>query len=280
MALRYPGSTWMPTAGRSGHRNYRRSNPLLVLHTRESPRVGGTYAWPPHISIDLNTGVVHQHVEFHSSAYAMRHSEPNRRGGRPTYQVELVGYARDVPHYNDEWYESLADMVSWFHHNLGVPLEFPKPFGGSETYGSHGTVRVGTAHEWEALTGIVGHQHAPDNAHWDPGKLDVTRLEHFLHAEHHTPAHAPEPAPHHDLTPHNGGTVTLTLALPILRHQVPNTKSQHVRDLQGLLTAHGHGTTIDGAFGPSVEKAVKAFQTANHLHTDGVAGSDTWRHLL
>ncbi len=280
MTIRYPGAVWMPTARRGGHRNYRRSNPLLVLHTRESPRVGGTYPWPPHMSIDLNTGEVHQHVEFHSSAYAMRHSQPNRRGGRPTYQVELVGYARDTPHYSDEWYAALADLVSWFHHNLGVPLAFPKPFAGSDAYGLHGSVRTTSQGAWDALTGIVGHQHAYDNSHWDPGKLDVTRLRHFLDGESHTPDHAPEPEAHHDLTEHPEGTVTIQVSLPIIRHVRPNTRSQHVKNLQALLNAHGASLVVDGAYGPDGEKAVKTFQADHHLTVDGVVSTGTWRALL
>ncbi len=283
MTLRYPGAVWMPTAHRGGHRNYRRSNPLLVLHTRESPRVGGTYPWPPHMSIDLTTGVVHQHVEFSRSAYALAHSEPNRRGGRPTYQVEIVGYARDVPHYPDAWYAALADLVAWFHHNLGVPIAFPKPFAGSDAYGVHGSVRSRTAADWESLTGVVGHQHAFDNRHWDPGRLDVVKLEHFLHAAHHGPTAQPTPPPpaeHHDISQHNGGITMLTVALPILRHQVPNTKGQHVSNLQGLLVAHGADMEVDGAFGPATERRVREFQTAQHLHADGIVGHDTWRALV
>jgi hypothetical protein len=251
-----------------------------VLHTRESPRLGGVYTWPPHLSVDLHTGKAHQHVEFNRSAYAMHHSQPNRRGGRPTFQVELVGYARDVPHYPDSWYAALADLISWFHHNLDVPIEFPKPFGGSETYGAGGTVRVGTARQWEKLAGIVGHQHAYRNAHWDPGKLDVARVTHFLADHHHTPQIAPEPAAHHDITSHPEGTVTLTLALPVLRHVKPNTRGQHVSNAQALLNAHGASLTVDGAFGPSMERAVKSFQSVHHLHADGIVGASTWRMLL
>ena len=30
--------------------------------------------------------------------------------------------------------------------------------------------------KWRAFTGICGHQHVPDNDHWDPGRLDVSRM--------------------------------------------------------------------------------------------------------
>ncbi len=278
----------MPTRGRSGHIRVRRDNPLVVLHTRETSQssVGGTYPWPPHMSISLTTGVVHQHIEFSRTAYALHHSEPNRRGGRPTYQIEIGGRARDVPHYDDDWYEALAHLLAWFHHNLNVPLEFPLPFGGSETYGEHGKGRTQTAREWEALTGIVGHQHAFDNRHWDPGHLDVVRLQHFLgqtsHASHEPevipPAH--EPPAHHDLREHPEGVTIVNIPLPILKHVRPNTKGQHVKNLQALLNAHGASLTEDGAFGPAGERAVKEFQSDNHLSADGVVGANTWRKLL
>ncbi|WSB58623.1 peptidoglycan-binding protein (plasmid) [Streptomyces cellulosae] len=53
-----------------------------------------------------------------------------------------------------------------------------------------------------------------------------------------------------------------------------------VRNLQRLLTAHGHPVTVDGDFGPRTQSALVAFQRARHLAADGVAGRQTWRALL
>ncbi|WP_230883364.1 peptidoglycan-binding domain-containing protein [Streptomyces venezuelae] len=38
--------------------------------------------------------------------------------------------------------------------------------------------------------------------------------------------------------------------------------------------------TTDGAFVPATTTAVKAFQTRNQLHADGVIGPNTWNRLV
>lgn len=53
-------------------------------------------------------------------------------------------------------------------------------------------------------------------------------------------------------------------------------KNDNVRRLQQALTQLGYyAGTIDGGFGDGTEAAVRAFQTANNLKVDGVAGSAT-----
>ena len=57
----------------------------------------------------------------------------------------------------------------------------------------------------------------------------------------------------------------------------PGTKgSQSVAELQAALTSLGYAAgTPDGSYGPSTVEAVSAFQTANNLPVDGVAGPAT-----
>ena len=50
------------------------------------------------------------------------------------------------------------------------------------------------------------------------------------------------------------------------------------RDLNTRLKLHP-ALTVDGAFGPKTESAVKAFQTKMHLSVDGVVGPKTWHAL-
>ncbi|GLV59213.1 hypothetical protein KDH_60400 [Dictyobacter sp. S3.2.2.5] len=53
-----------------------------------------------------------------------------------------------------------------------------------------------------------------------------------------------------------------------------------VTALQRQLNAHGSSLTVDGAFGPATESAVKSFQSSQGLSADGVAGLDTWSRLV
>ncbi len=57
-------------------------------------------------------------------------------------------------------------------------------------------------------------------------------------------------------------------------------RGEAVERLQRLLREHGFPTgRIDGRFGPATEAALLAFQRANGLLADGIAGPLTWRAL-
>jgi hypothetical protein len=66
------------------------------------------------------------------------------------------------------------------------------------------------------------------------------------------------------------------LGRPTLR---TGDKGQHVRNLQERLKVHGHDLAIDGDFGTKTELAVRAFQKAEGLGADGIAGQYTWAEL-
>ncbi|MER7675604.1 TIGR03767 family metallophosphoesterase [Streptomyces sp. NPDC096934] len=52
-----------------------------------------------------------------------------------------------------------------------------------------------------------------------------------------------------------------------------------VTALQRQLNAHGASLDIDGSYGPATESAVRAFQSAHGLPSDGVVASTTWQTL-
>ena len=53
-----------------------------------------------------------------------------------------------------------------------------------------------------------------------------------------------------------------------------------VRQVQRQLVRHGFAISIDGRFGPVTEAAVREFQGARGLPTDGIVGTDTWEQLV
>lgn len=55
---------------------------------------------------------------------------------------------------------------------------------------------------------------------------------------------------------------------------------RHVRGLQRALNKRGSSLLIDGDFGGVTDSAVRAFQSANQLVSDGQAGPVTWRALM
>jgi hypothetical protein len=73
-------------------------------------------------------------------------------------------------------------------------------------------------------------------------------------------------------------TESLVKKLPTLKR---GAKGEHVESLQGLLMARSHPEIkIDGSFGASTEKAVRAVQRWGGVHDDGVVGPSTWPVLL
>ncbi|WP_067846457.1 peptidoglycan-binding domain-containing protein [Nocardia lijiangensis] len=57
------------------------------------------------------------------------------------------------------------------------------------------------------------------------------------------------------------------------------SRGDAVRQAQCLLQLHGYRVSIDGAFGPDTDAAVRDLQAAYGLKIDGVVGPDTWTVL-
>lgn len=166
-------------------------NPHVVIHTTESPRGSynairnlwrGSGNWNkglPHFLADGSRYV--QLLPLNVGAYTLENksggADTNRSG--PVIQVEICGYANDD--FNDvemnalaKW---LADLVK-----AGIPLDlsqhphFYGPNEGIVLARPDAPQRVSAA-AFQSFNGFMGHQHAPENAHWDPGRLDADRVE-------------------------------------------------------------------------------------------------------
>lgn len=71
-------------------------------------------------------------------------------------------------------------------------------------------------------------------------------------------------------------TVTITLT-----EIKSGSKGEQVKTAQRLLNALGYSCgTVDGIFGTKTVAAVKKFQTAKKLTSDGIVGTNTWNKLL
>lgn len=175
-----PGAGLSVSAGR----------PKVVLHTTESPRGSfeqvrnlwrGSANWGrglPHFLADGPRIV--QLLPLNVGAYTLENApggaDTNRSG--PAIQVERCRYAADE--MTDEEYRAdgkwLADLV-----RAGVDLDLsqhPRFLGqGDGMLATYGAAQRMSAAEYEAFNGFCGHQHVPENAHWDPGRIDGDRLE-------------------------------------------------------------------------------------------------------
>jgi hypothetical protein len=156
-----------------------------ILHTTEGGWQGSLSAFTannswPHEMYDPALNRRQQFIPFDQPAKALRNMtggvETNRREtdglpGPDVIQVEIVAFAGQIENYSDEWKLNLALYVIDLSRRSGIPLEFPAEFHGSDAYGLKAPTRF-TPQQWLTVRGFVGHQHVPENTHWDPGNID------------------------------------------------------------------------------------------------------------
>jgi hypothetical protein len=73
-------------------------------------------------------------------------------------------------------------------------------------------------------------------------------------------------------------TSNVDISLPVIQNGIAGN---YVKNLQILLNAKGFTCgTVDGSCGAKTITAIKKFQTAKGLTSDGIVGKDTWTKLL
>ncbi len=156
----------------------------IVLHTTEGSSIDaairsyqGRYTCP-HLTVDPVSGRKAQHLPLDVAAYALM----NQPGGVETnredaIQVEIVGFAAESPDWADEVLTFLAGVILDILTQVPVPLVAPE-FVGPEagTIASASAPQRMTFDQWDNFAGICGHQHVPENDHWDPGHLNIARV--------------------------------------------------------------------------------------------------------
>jgi len=163
----------------------------VIIHTTESPRGswgairnlwrGGPGQWNKGLPTFLADGTrVVQLLPLSTNAYTVENApggaDTNRAGH--VVQVEWCRYSAD-PWAEDE----MAALAKWLVDLKANGLNFdwhnhPRFYGANEgivlaSYSS--PIRFG-ADAFTNFNGWMGHQHVPENAHWDPGFLDAGRV--------------------------------------------------------------------------------------------------------
>lgn len=110
-------------------------------------------------------GKAFQHIPANRAARALQ----NLSGGVQTnrwnvFQIEVCGFANKVA-----FVSVMQEVADWLHEVRGTPktctVEF-KPFDAS--FGTNNGVRLSNK-AWRDYSGHLGHMHAPENQHGDPG---------------------------------------------------------------------------------------------------------------
>lgn len=177
---RYPGATWKGD-GVSGGLHI--GVPWrVVLHTTETRGVPGYSdgASAPHFTYSPTTRKWVQHTDTSVAARALK----NLAGGVETnrancIQVEIVAYsARGIADIvNGLWIANLTTVqlddirtfLGWTSQ-FGVRMSWPGTQAFSYAQANTPGFRM-SGPEWLAFDGVCGHQHVPENTHWDPGAL-------------------------------------------------------------------------------------------------------------
>lgn len=148
--------------------------PVLILHTTQGSWKSAlaTFASEPgkapHVLIDPTTRSSKTYQpDFTKPSKSLKNLpggvETNNRGG--VVQVEIVGFVDNVPSYSDSWYQTLADMLLPICRMGNIPVKFPCSFVNPQRL---------SFDAWNAVEGIIGHCHVPENDHMDPG--DISKL--------------------------------------------------------------------------------------------------------
>lgn len=173
-------------AGRDGGSWARTDLPWRgVIHTTEGASIAGAVAayrkngTPPHFTVDPVRLERAQHIPLDRAAYALKNMPGGVETNRvPCIQIEIVGYAGQTHLWPAERLDWLGDQVlKPIMERVPIGVAHPK-FVGEED----GTIARDDAPQrlsyaaWEKLNGWCGHQHVPENHHWDPGRIDLTRV--------------------------------------------------------------------------------------------------------
>jgi hypothetical protein len=163
-------------------------NPVskLLLHTTE------TAGWPaysagasapsltynPWMAASSNRWRQHNYLDRSSRALRDPSGTAVRENQDGVVQVEIVcycdpglyrQYGKGVNALPDHAYEDLGNLLAFLNREWSVPLRRAPEW---DTYPPSDSIRM-TGPEYDAFTGVLGHQHASGNTHGDPGMTNA-----------------------------------------------------------------------------------------------------------
>lgn len=161
--------------------------PRLVLHTTEGSGTvqslasfyrSSTY-WP-HFTADLFRKQIAQHIPLSRGARALSHTTATETNNANCIQVEIIGRASEAASWPADQVDWLGRALAPAMDALGIQRSGPAFVGGGA--GLHAAQRMSET-AWRAFNGVCGHQHVPENDHWDPGAFDLARFLAATHSE-------------------------------------------------------------------------------------------------
>lgn len=156
-----------------------------LLHSTEGDSIDSAVSayrannsWP-HRTVDLKRRIVAEHLPLDVAARSLQNlpggADQTNKDGTVLIQYELVGTATNPASIGgpEDWAWFGREVLGPDCRAMGVPLVSTvrwAPYPAS--YGMGAPQRLSPA-AWDAYSGVLGHQHAPDNSHGDPGAIPI-----------------------------------------------------------------------------------------------------------
>lgn len=275
----------------------------IVLHSTE------TGTWPayangavaPHETWKWNgkTFDKRQHVSHAKAAMALKNLSGGVQTNRDSaHQIEIVGSCdigfaakykyNYLPVMGDNFLRELGKEIRQLAKDIDCPLTVVKEWVSyPSSYGFKARQRM-TLGEWDAFSGICGHQHVVENDHGDPGSLDVARALKLSGKVEVIDKPVPvTPKPVSVISKLLGKAPKFPLRTGHYFGPKDGPAESHsgyfgaddragLRQWQTQIRKRGYPVTVDGLYGAETAQVCKRFQQYAGLPVDGRIGPLTW----
>jgi hypothetical protein len=187
MEALYPAALNLPFTGASGG-SYLLNVPFRgVIHTTESKDYHPSQTLyfnhrnPPHFTVVKKGAKVnaYQHYSINVAARALANPKKEvddvQTNRMAAIQIEICWTAKTIATLPVEIKDALRPLMRWIEAETGIQRTTPKFFDEDQAVGAGAASRMSTK-KWTEFNGWCGHQHVPENEHWDPGLIDIAYL--------------------------------------------------------------------------------------------------------
>jgi hypothetical protein len=149
----------------------------IVLHTTEGSSAKSAIdefktEYAPHFVV--NEGAIYQLLDTSIAGAAMRHKGSPETNRLSAIQIEMVGFAGKPK--NLAMLANVARLCRWIEAEHHVPQVWPNGLCVPAVNGKDGNKHNRSVEGW-LKGGYFGHEHVPENVHWDPAlTLEETKI--------------------------------------------------------------------------------------------------------